>query len=169
MQVQVFDACARCSTTYKTFQVRCWTHSMKRFVLSAYFSGMGTAAMRNSQYFMKRFVLATCFSVWDGGSSGLSIVRICWTGSGWKCSLMMAGGVWIFYIQLSSWGLQHTRFVEEYYCNTRSSFFVLKRTKVIFGHWSWSKLLSVLKTKGCKTLKLWSWVVKELMIDRCEL
>jgi len=152
MQVQVFDACARCSTTYKTFQVRCWYHSMKRFVLSAYFSGMGTAAMRYSQCFMKRFVLSACFSVWDGAA----VVCLLWEFAelevvGWKCLLMMAGGVWIFYIQLSSWGLQHTRFVEEYYCNTRSSFFVSKRTKVIFGHWSWSKLLSVLKTKGCKT------------------
>jgi hypothetical protein len=169
MQVHMFNACARCSTTYKTFQVRCWYHSTKRYVLSAYFSGMGTAAVRNSQYFMKRFVLSAFVSVWDGGGSSRPIVRICWTGSGWKCWLMMAGGVWIFYIQLSWWALQHTRFVEEYYCNTRSSFFVSKRTKVIFGHLSWSKLLSVLKTKGCKTLKLWSWVVKELMIDRCEL
>jgi hypothetical protein len=91
------------------------------------------------------FVLSTCFSVCDGGGSGQSIVRTCWTGSGWNCRLMMPRGVWIFYIQLSSRALQHTRFVEEYYCNTRSSFFVSKRTKVIFGHWSRSKLLSVLK------------------------
>lgn len=104
------------------------------------------------------------------GSSGLSIVRICWTGSGWLKVFIDDGRRSVdilhpaIFMRTAAYKICWRVLLQH-----KEQFLRLEENQSDFWSLELKQTPLCAKDQRLQNLKLWSWVVKELMIDRCEL